>query len=249
MRSALLALFVMSLMSSCKDHLSGDGVGDVTVRFKLMYGDKPLEMFKNYTYPGTNDSIFFNRMSLFVSNLGLTSPEHNHVLEPLNYYNLTAAHTGAAKANEGFKVDFKNVNEGKYERLVFDIGVPDNLNSKKPAQQDPSSVLSLPAEHWPAWESYIFVRPEGKIALTPNTKPDESFALHLGTKNAYRSFSLPRSIEVKAGVNTLLDIEIDMAKFFVSSAAYDIKSTPQIHSPAQAPLVVVLANNLANAVK
>lgn len=241
-------LICLFSFNSCHDHHNSDAKGDLTIRFQLTYDGKPLEMFKNYAYPTTGDSLFFSRVSFYLSNLSLNAPGHDHFLKDIDYLNVTASHVGAL-AKDGYSYKFKDVPVHAYDKLVFDIGVPSGDNAKNPNDFPSTSPLSFVAEYWSAWKSYIFFRPEGKIAKAGSLVPDQNFALHLGGDSANTSFFLAKSIDFKADVENIVDVKIDMAKFFSSTTTYDIRANRQIHSPNQEPLVVALAKNLEKAVQ
>jgi hypothetical protein len=246
-KAIVLCSFVIILFAGCTGH--GDGeVGDLDIRFKLTYNGKPLEMLKNYAYPGTGDSLFFSKIGMYISNVGLTSSDHSHFLKDIDYLNLSAAHLGAL-AKDGFSYSFKGIPVFDYNNLSFDIGVPKADNAKNPNDFGGSSPLSLLAEYWPAWKSYIFFRPEGKIAAPGSNVPNQNFALHLGGDSALTSISLTKSINFKANMVNVVDVTIDMAKFFNANTTHDIRATKQIHSPDQEPLVVALAKNLQKSIQ
>lgn len=241
----LLVLFSVMLFSGCGDK---EVTGDLNIRFKLKYGDQPLEMFKEYNYPVSDEKMLFQRVSFFISNITLRSSEGDFNLKDIDYLDLTQAHTDPVKAN-GFEYKLSGILARNYTSLDFGIGVPKESNALQPKDFKAGHILSSSAEYWSTWKSYIFFRPEGLIALDGQTKPETSFALHLGADEAYRNFSINKSINITEGGVTNLDIEIDMKKFFDGKTLFDIHETQQIHSLFQLPIIDILADNLELAIK
>ena len=245
-----LIVFLIStfLMSCGGDDSKSGGKGTVNFRFKLLYGNEPLEMFKTYKYPVTNDNFYLTRLSFFLSELKIKSTSREVMLKDIDYLNLTASHTGNT-ANTGLEYKISDIPSGNYSAVQFGIGVPKASNAKEPKDFSASSILSSPAEYWSSWKSYIFFRPEGKIALDGSTVFDTDFALHLGSDDALTTYDISRTIQIIDGQTTNVDITIDMQKFFNSVTLHDIENTPQIHSLVQLPIMKKLIENLKTAVK
>ena len=242
----IFIIFLALNFYSCE--MEDDKGGNVNVRFKLVYGSEPLEMFKQYNYPVSKDKFFMTRLSFFLSELKLKSSSGEVLLKDIDYINLTNAYTGGVPAN-GYEYEIKGVKSGDYSSLNFGIGVPPLSNNKQPKDYPANSLLSSSAEYWSSWQSYIFFRPEGKIGLEGSNVLDTDFALHLGANDAYRNFELAKSINVKEGSTTNVDVTIDMEKFFNGKSLHDINDTHQIHSLFQMPLIINLADNLQTAIK
>lgn len=242
---SIVALFGTILFSGCGEK---EGTGDLNIRFKLKYGEQPLEMFKEYNYPVSNEKLFFTRLSFFISDITLRSSDGDFNLKDIDYLDLTQSHTDPIAPN-GLEYKLSGILARNYKSLDFGIGVPKASNALQPKDFKAGHILSSSAEYWTSWKSYIFFRPEGLIALDGQTKPETSFALHLGADEAYRSFSINKSISISENGMTNLDIEIDMEKFFNGKTLYDIHDTQQIHSLFQVPIMITLADNLEVAIK
>ena len=244
----VVLMFLTSLMLtivSC-GKMEMEKTGDINLRFKIMYGDQPFEMFKEYNYPVTNDKFLMTRLSFFISDITLKSSTGNLTLKEIDYLNLTAAHTAPLPAN-GFEYTVKGLKPGNFTSIEFGVGVPKVSNAKAPKDFNSGNILSSAAEYWSAWKSYIFFRPEGQISLEGKPIGETSFALHLGGDDAFRLINLEKNIQISAGEKTNVDIIIDMQKFYNGKSLYDIRSTQQIHSLDQKPLIAQLADNMATA--
>ncbi len=84
--SYTLLFFSILFFSSCEADEVKDGKGDLTIRFKLVYGDEPLELFKTYQYPVTNDPFFMTRLSFFIADLSLKSSEREEILKDIKNF-------------------------------------------------------------------------------------------------------------------------------------------------------------------
>ncbi len=254
MKNSLLIAIILFVITigipfSCNDSQHKDDVvGDLHLRFKLVYGDQPLEMFKSYNYPVTGQKFYMTRLSFYISNITVRSAEGDFNLKDIDYLDLTGAHTSPVNTS-GFEYKLKGVQARNYNSIDFSIGVPKSSNALMPKDFKSGHILSNTSEYWTAWKSYIFFRPEGVIALNGQIEPESSFALHLGSDEAFRSFSLSKPFTVSEGNVTYADITIDISKFFNGKTLYDIQNGPQIHSLEQVSLVKILADNLQTAIR
>jgi len=228
---------------SCKK----DDTGDVNLVFKLTYGDEPLEMYKNYTYPVTGEVFNFTKFSFFIAELSLNSKKEGEFLvKDLDYLDLTNAHDGV-NAAQGFSYPIKGMQVGSYESINFGVGVPRTLNAMSPSDFKSGHLLSNSSQYWTAWKSYIFARPEGNIDFNNDGQTEANFALHLGGDEAYIELTAERPFVIKKDETVTLEIFIDMKKYFNGKSYYDIRKDPSIHSLSQIPLMVQLAENLGSA--
>jgi hypothetical protein len=240
-------LLIVFLGTGCGSDPEPMVTGKLDVNYKLTYGGKPLQLFKNVAYPETGDSLFFSKVSFYLSNLSIKAGNQSTLLKDIDYLDVSAAHS--TSTNTGFSYIVDNVPTGTYSALLFDIGVPKTQNAKTPNDFNGDSPLSRISEYWTAWKSYIFFRPEGKIAAPGSTTPTLNFALHLGGDTAYSTYELPRTLVINENETTRVNVEIDMQAFFKSTTYHDIRANRQIHSPEQEPIVVKLAKNLEASIK
>ncbi len=247
MNRILFFVFIVSLLSCNNDD---DKSGAINLRFHLEYDGEPMEMFKNYPYPDTNEPIYFTRLSFFIANIKLNKNSGNNMssttIKDIDFLDLTPAFTGSIPSN-GFEYKIDNVPVGDYHELYFGLGVPTDLNKKSPADYPVSSVLSNNTEYWSSWASYVFFKTEGSITFNDSAPNESDFALHLGGDDAYRPVSLPKLMIVKENSVTNVDVTLDMKHFFKGNKTYDIKATPLIHSQSQHAQTEELMDNLRNA--
>jgi len=240
MKNLLLLAFSLGLlvMSSCK---KDDEVGTITLHFKATYDGLPLKTFE--TLPFENgEQLQFTLMSFYVSDLELTNQSSTEVLDDVELINLSFDNVAAA--DEGYTLTISNVAVGTYDGIRFGIGVPADVNQKKPADFPSSNPLSNTGYYWIPWDSYIFMKTEGRLDTLGSGALDLGFALHSGSDPLYRILegSLPLTIE--DGKETSLDIVIDYKKLL---EGIDIKTSPQNHNPEDIAIIQAIVDNMAAA--
>lgn len=246
MKKLLPVLLLLTIISfSCKDEPQpGTKVGAVEMAFKLTYGDDPLVIQSELEYPD-GKAMYFTRVSYYLSDVTLKNGETNVMAEEIKYCRLEEAHRTASDAADGFTLTLDEVPTGSYSELSFGIGVPADLNAKKPSDFPSSNDLSLSGEYWGGWSSYVFCKIEGFIDFDEDGVPEEAFVLHLGGNDALVNIDLDQSFTVTEGNTADIAIPIDLRKLFYSGdELYDIQENPRIHSLSQNDIVIQLSKNL-----
>lgn len=245
----VIFIFFASFLIGCGDDESSSTSesGELNIQFKLVYGNEPFQMFKNYKYPETGDEFFMSRLSFYLAEVKLKNATDKIDIKDIDYLNLTNTYTGSTP-NKGFEYKIKNIKPGNYSNLQFGIGVPAEYNNKQPKDFTPGTILSSSAEYWSSWKSYVFFKAEGLIGL--NGGPvDNEFALHTGANEAYLNFDLTKDIQITKGKTTETEVIIDVRKLFLGKELFDIRNTQQIHSLSQMPQMKIFVGNIASAVK
>lgn len=241
-RFVFLGLVMFSLVfSGCQDDTPAEEKGTVNFRFKAVYDGEPLKIFENYTYPESQWPLYFTRLSFYLSNLTITSEEGSTQLVDIDYLNLTNAHV-SPDDDTGLEYRIEGIVPGRYNSFDFGVGVDPRSNGLQPKDFPAGHILSSNAEYWTAWKSYIFFRPEGKIDFGSGVY--DNFALHLGGDESYVTISMDKPFDVKGGEETVVDVILDMKKFFSASELHDIQGIMQIHSLDKQPVMLKLVNNL-----
>jgi hypothetical protein len=222
--------------------------GTINFRFKLEYAGQPMKMFSQYEYPVTKDKFMMSRLSFFISDLSIRSSSGDLLLKDIDYVNLTNSHTDPISSN-GLEYKVTGVKAGNYSGFAFGVGVPKVSNALSPKDFSANHILSGSAEYWATWKSYIFFRPEGQIAINGKPITETTFALHLGSDDAYRKITLNKPIQVVNGQETNVDIILDVEKYFNGKTWYDIAKVPQIHTIDKISQIGQLADNLVTAFK
>lgn len=212
----------------------------IDFNIKLQYNGEPLVMFETYEYPDEK-KMDFTRCSFYISELKLDET----VINEVEFHNLTNSHSTPEGAADGYNWTVTGIPAGSYDRLSFNIGVPEDLNGQDPGDFPSGHPLAKPAENWFSWMSYIFLKIEGNIDLDADDIAEEGIALHTGANDALRNFEFDYPFEVvesgKGSVNLIFDI-YDL--FQGENRLFPIEETPQIHSLSQIDAVVELSNNL-----
>lgn len=232
-----IAVLAITFISCKKDDVN------VEVKFKLKYGDEALVMLDEYTYPD-GKKLLFNRFSFYISDVSLEGGEESVIQDDVKMLNFTNVNSSKAGAEQGLTYQLKNVPQDSYSSFSFCVGVPQAKNIMKPSDFGIGDDLSIAAEYWQPWRSYIFARTEGFIDLEGDNTKEKGFALHTGGSNALVCLDANQSFNITESGNDIL-VEIDLKKLFGESTIYNIAANPQIHSLAQEPQVLELAGNMS----
>ncbi len=211
---------------------------DVTVQFRMRYGDQPLIIGNTYSYPD-GKAIQFTRVSFFISDVKAYDDAKEYDLSEVEMVNLTHSHLTAADAHEGYIVSMGSVPTNQIRGIHFALGLNENENSTVPSEYPANHPLSNSGEYWIAWNSYIFVKIEGFVDLDDDKELETSVALHLGSNEAYRMVNVEQISE-----NGNISIDLDVRKLFEINAIYNIEETPHIHSLTQLAQTHFLMDNL-----
>lgn len=196
----LLMLGIVGLVSAQDD--GGDGHGgsmmsdalptvgpDVTIRFAAMVGARPAACGIIYEGLGTESSpLSLNDYRFFVSNLRLITVDGTEVpvelvqdgiwqyadVALLDFEDGTGLcnQTGTAEMNDKI---IGSVPEGEYSGIVFDLGLPFELNHLDTTTAP--APLNIPAMWWNWQSGYKFVRIDMQ---TPQSQTPQWF-IHLGS--------------------------------------------------------------------
>ena len=227
-----------------KDHAHENGHLDIN--FKLVYGDSPLVLLSDYTYP-SGETIHFNRLSFFLADLKLANAQKTLDLLDIDYLNFNVANSNITNAEKGLNRHFHDVELGDYNKLIFSIGVPAESNAKTPSAFPSTNPLSSPAEYWAPWQSYVFMKVEGQIDLNTDGIKDGVFAIHTGDNQAYRTAELPVNIRISKDNTSELNVIIDVSNFFQGPGRiYDIRQGGQTHSVSSLPFINQFSDNMIN---
>jgi hypothetical protein len=225
-------------VSSCK---KDDEVGTVTLHFKATYDGLPLKTFE--TLPFENgEQLQFTHMSYYVTDLELTDQTSTELLDDVELINLSFDNLTAADG--GYTLTISDVPAGTYDGIQFGVGVPADINQKKPADFPSSNPLSNTGYYWIPWNSYIFMKTEGRLDTLGNGALDLGFALHTGSDPLYRILEGSVPLTVEDGKTTNLDIVLDYKKLL---EGIDIKTSPQNHNPEDIAIIQAMVDNLASA--
>lgn len=224
--------------------------GMLALNFKLQYQDNPLLMFERYNYVD-DIQLYFTRFSFYLSHIILIGTDGSETeIKEVDFVNLTADHENPTSATAGTTYTIPAIPEGDYAAIKFAVGVPEDLNAKKPAEYMVGHPLSKTGEYWESWNSFIFAKTEGFIDTLGTGNFDLGMALHTGSDNVYREKTVETSISISNNMTTTLSFDIDLYDMLVQdNETYDLTQNSQIHSLSQVSLAEQLADNLIQIIK
>lgn len=234
----LLPFAFIIFFTSCNK----DKEGSLTLRFLAQADGNPLHMFQTQnsinTYP-----LQFIHLSMMISDIELLSAEGNESLRDIELVDLSF--DDIASASDGFTVQINNIPAKTYDGIRFGIGVSPDQNAKIPSDFPSSSPLSRTNWYWEAWDSYIFMKIEGKIDADQSGDFETNFAYHTGTNELYRVLEANNPLTIADGQETELAVAFNYAEIL---SGMDIAGHPQNHNPADTVQIRQIVNNLQNAV-
>lgn len=234
----LLPVALAILLSSCNN----DKEGSLTLRFLAQTDGEPLPMFQTQnsinTYP-----LQFIHLGMMISDIELLSADGNESLSDIELVDLSFDDINSA--TDGITIRIDNIPAKTYDGIRFGIGVAPDQNAQTPADFPSSNPLSRTNWYWEAWDSYIFMKVEGKIDTDFSGDFETNFAYHTGTNELYRILEANNPLTISDGQDTELGIAFNYAEIL---EGMDIAGHPQNHNPADTVQIRQIVNNLQNAV-
>lgn len=215
--------------------------GSITLHFKAFYDGQPLTMLTTKPFISP-EQLQFTYLSFFISDLVLLDQSTTVALKDIDLVDMSFDNLNSA--DHGYTIEVSNLESKNYSGLKFGIGVPPDLNAKKPVNFPSSNPLSDPNAYWSGWDSFIFMKTEGRLDTLGSGVFDTGFAYHTGTDELFRTFSVNIPISIEDGKNKELDVNIDYKKIF---EGIDIKVLPLNSNPKDTLQIGMIIRNLANA--
>lgn len=227
----LLPICFFLLSSSCGDDeepITGKTT-DLNIVFKAVYGGQPLVFGETLTY---EDGTPFNisKLQFFMSDVLLNSENSADPNTPLEtelsevqLINFASANATAAGAAQGVTATFGRVPTGAYTALKFGLGVIPEFNDDVPADYSSSHPLGASSNYWEVWESYIFLKLEGRTDTTGDGEFDQSLLYHTGTNPLFQS-GLTFNVNLDMDENTpgTVVLELDVKQILAPSTGTPI---------------------------
>lgn len=234
----LTPVIAMVLMGCGKDK---NKEGAFTLTFAATFDSEPLQTFKTYTLRN-GEHLQFSHLSMMISDVELLNGSDVTSLDDIAFVDLSFDNANAA--SNGVTIIDQNINAETYTGIRFSIGVPESLNTMKPADFNSSHPLSRSGYYWTAWNSYIFSKTEGKLDTANTETFDFNFALHTGANELFRTFEVNVPITVVSdgtlGARVLIDYEQLIG-------AINLENNPQNHDPADLSIIGELTDNFQDA--
>jgi len=231
---SLLTLVVF--LFSCGDDTSEN----IDINIQLTYGEEPLVFFTDLDYPdGT--AIQVSNFSFYVSDLTAKDGSASLVLTDVDFWDFDDSNLNLESASDGKTFTYSNTELADIDGLSFNIGLTPDQNASVPSDYSSDNPLSMSAEYWLSWESYIFIKIEGFYDSDNDVVPDSGFNLHLGSDAVMRAIDFNNLSTTNNTVNLKIDL---LSVFEQNNELYDLLGTPRIHSLDQINDAMFLANNL-----
>lgn len=232
------AVVPVLFLSSCKD----DEEGTLIVRFLAEYDGLPVTTFAIQPFDAPQ-RILFTHASFFASDIALLYGSNQNVVRDMELVDLSF--DTEADAEAGYAITLTGVRAGTYSGFAFGVGVPADLNDDQPSDFPSSNPLSKVSYYWDAWDSYIFMKTEGRLDTLGTGSLDLGFALHTGSDPLYTVLTAQTPIQITDGGATEIHVVIDYKDLL---SGLDIKSNPQNHNPSDTLVIQGLIQNLPSAV-
>ena len=254
MNNLQLLLFLSAflfLFTACdNDDDNSTAEGTLEIFFEPVYGaeGKLIDPITNFTYANGN-AIRIVVSDMFLGNISLGAASSTKVLSEVEYINLSEPTKDQSTGLTDKFLVLNKVPAGEYSFFEFGIGVPPELNNKRPTDFPSSHPLSRSSHYWDPWNSYIFAKLEGKLDLQDNGSFNHNFVYHSGKDELYRVLRAEIPISIKEGEVTRIKLVLDHEKLLVNDVGefVDIENVPIDHSAGELDLMKFIVDNYGRA--
>ncbi len=197
----------------------------LSINITHFFGDS-LFKYNTKFINAANDTIKFNKLAYYFSNLKLTKDDGS-VYAPETYFLINFDNSSTAI----FQID--NIPQGTYNKFSFFVGV-DSLHNHSLAQTgalDPGYGM-----FWSWNVGYIFNRLKGNFGAA-NT----ALTLDVGGDANLMKYDLPTSIVLTS--NKVVNLKMDIKEYFQNPYAYSLKTDDSSIHDLSAPGISKLVQN------
>lgn len=251
----ILAVIFATMASSCsKEDCENCDTGTVNLIFKGLFNGETLIFNETEEY-FDGMAMRMTNLVFYISDLTLLSADgSDYELSDIELVDFQNISFDAALAADGLNFSFNNVPVGDYTGVKFGLGVNPSLNAQVPSDFTSDSPLSDSGNHWTAWDSFIFIKVEGRTDPDGDGQQFEgSFLYHTGGNDMYKSASFTKGIKVVAEAATPINFELETLDVFGdSSTNQDIVNNNVSHTtPNDANSIGIsnfITDNFVNAI-
>lgn len=226
----VISIILVAVVSGCKKEettVNDAGKGSVKIIFEHKWGPTmaPFELNTWYTHPQTGDSLRFNNIKYYVTNIKLKKSDGTWWTESDSYRLIDGVQ------DNGQMATITDIPAGEYTEIQWMLGVDStrNISGIQSGALDPSLGM-----FW-TWQSgYIFIKAEGFAPAAPQG----NFQYHLGGfSNPFnaiqiRNFNIASSpLRIKKDANSTMTIKANMARFW--HGGVKVEDTHTIHMPSE----------------
>jgi len=188
----------------------------ITLRFYPTIGDKPLELNNaRYPNPGGEGDFTIRDFQFFISNLELINNRNNYT-EHESY------HLARFDVGKGYyDVIIPDVSVGKFQQLVFNVGVDRKANGTivVAGDLDPNSRMA-----WNWQVGYKFLLLEGSLFTQGKQKP---LVYHIGFNESYTRLNFPLNSNTVSNDGTI-ELKVDILALFNQAELIDMNEIPNV---------------------
>ncbi|MEM7102992.1 MAG: MbnP family protein [Bacteroidota bacterium] len=210
--SLLIFGFALISISGCEEE---KGPANLQLVFKGLFDGNTLVLNEDNTYVN-GIPMRMSHLQFYIANIELKG-DFGTIVKDIDVVDFSQNHMNAATAAQGETMTFEDVPPGTYTGLKFGIGVPPALNSMQPAEFAVGHPLSNTADHWTAWNSFIFAKVEGRSDEDDDGIFSGSILYHTGGDDLYREYENNSGFILVEGETTTVTLTLDALELFYTA--------------------------------
>jgi len=219
-------IFSFLLFSACRPDCETEEAGTLKLNFVFVANNQIID---NNTFSFTNAwDMQLTTLKMYFSNIKANNITNNRNEDILDVH----------------LVDFNNIStlsinveleSGNYNNFSLGIGLDPQTNLI-----DPNTVVSnnplhiFNGMHWAAWDTYIFMKLDGKIDTALSNDFNYPFTYHPGAEELYELKTFSSDFNIYPNLETEIDIIVNINNIFypifTNSTSIDIISEPSTHT-------------------
>jgi hypothetical protein len=230
-KSIAVALLAIGMVACEEDQPTPDNpqpttTGDVKIEFDYIWGmgNNPFELGQTYVHPMSGDTLTFNTLRHYVSNIRLERTDGTYWTQEESYYLVDFSDA------ESRILTIEGVPAGEYKSVEITFGVDStrNVSGAQVGALDPANGM-----FWNWNTGYIMIKAEGS---SPNS-PSGAFSYHLGGFSGANNAITTRGLDFPGGAlvtvspsaTPTIHCMANPARLFHSYGS--VSNGPMIHMP------------------
>ncbi len=236
----ILILCVVAFFGCCRD--TDPEPSGFSLTMVAEYDSEPLVFLEPIKYG--DDNIVLSTSNFYMDQPRLVKSDGTEIiLSTIEYVDFSDVNVDIENANKGITFDFSNVEKGDYTHIRFGVGVNPVDNGNDWTDYSSDHVLSKSGHYWSAWNSFIFVKMEGRYDIDKDNSFSLPFLFHSGQDQNYAAVELPIELNIGEGTTGLrLGLE-HKTLFEINNGLFDIPSNPTNHEP-DLPGIIMIKDNM-----
>lgn len=214
----ILVLLVVTtfLFTACKTD-DDNKFGELSLKVTATFDNAPLvNLDQTYTYPdGT--PIKFQLFNYYLTDIRLVKENGDHLLSEVELIQYKDFYT-QQEAEEGVKLDFKDIPDGIYTGLRMGLGLSPSLNGTQPGDYAAGHALSN--NYWSWALGYVFMKIEGNADLDGDGEFTDKLTYHVGKDDLYKVLEFNQPIQIENGKAVTTNINVDVLHVMQSDSDF-----------------------------